>query len=193
MKKVIKELLSLAIMIVIAFVIAQLVTRYVVVNAKIPSGSMQNTIMKGDHLLANRLAYINSDPERGDIVVFKYPVDESTLYIKRIIGLPNEKVEIIDGKIYIDESAEPLEEDYLPEEWFIRNDGYVFNVPEGCYLMLGDNRNDSSDARYWKEEALQKGVADTEEEAEKFQYVAKEKIEGKAFVRYWPISDFTTY
>lgn len=193
MKKKYKEILSWVITLVVAFTIAQLLTHYVIVNAKIPSGSMQNTIMEGDMLIANRLAYMNSDPERGDIVVFKYPVEESTLYIKRIIGLPNETIEIIDGKIYINGDSEPLQEDYLPEEWTIKNDGYKFEVPEDHYLMLGDNRNSSSDARYWKEKAIEKGIAETEAEAEQFQYVSREKIEGKASIRYWPITDFTIY
>ena len=175
-KNVAREVVSWAVTLVIAFTIAHLLTNYVIVNAKIPSESMENTIMTDDKLVANRLAYRNENPARGDIVVFKYPVNEEQLYIKRIIGLPNETVEIIDGKIYIDGSAEPLEEDYLPEEWIIRNDGYTFEVPDGCYFMLGDNRNNSSDSRYWAEEAIKNGVANNEEEALKFQFVEKEKL-----------------
>lgn len=193
MKSKYKEILSWVLTFVVAIVIAQLLTRYVVVNANIPSESMENTIMEGDRLLANRLSYINSTPERGDIVIFKYPVDESKLYIKRVIGLPNETVEIIDGKIYINDSAEPIEENYLPEEWTVKNDGFKFIVPDGYYLMLGDNRNHSSDSRYWKQEALDKGIADTEEEAEIFQYVSEENILGKALLRYWPMNEFTTF
>lgn len=192
-KNVAKEVFSWAVTLVIAFAIAHLLTNYVIVNAKIPSESMENTIMTDDKLVANRLAYRNGEPQRGDIVVFKYPVNEEQLYIKRIIGLPNETVEIIDGKIYIDGSAEPLEEDYLPEEWIIRNDGYTFEVPDGCYFMLGDNRNNSSDSRYWAEEAIKNGVADNEEDAAKFQFVEKEKIVGKALFRYWPIADFKVF
>lgn len=192
-KNVAREVVSWAVTLVIAFTIAHLLTNYVIVNAKIPSESMENTIMTDDKLVANRLAYRNENPSRGDIVVFKYPVNEEQLYIKRIIGLPNETVEIIDGKIYIDGSAEPLEEDYLPEEWIIRNDGYTFEVPDGCYFMLGDNRNNSSDSRYWAEEAIKNGVANNEEEALKFQFVEKEKIVGKALFRYWPITDFKVF
>ena len=106
--------------------------------------------MPGDRLLGLRLTYLFSDPQRGDIVVFKYPVDESVNYIKRIIGLPGETVEIRDSKVYINGSETPLEEDYLKEEWVDVNDGFTFQVPEDCYLMMGDNRNDSSDARYWQ-------------------------------------------
>lgn len=192
-KELSKEVFSWIITFVIALAIAHVLTNYVIVNAKIPSESMENTIMTDDKLVANRLAYRKAEPKRGDIVVFKYPVDEEKLYIKRIIGLPNETVDIIDGKIYIDGSAEPLEEEYLPEEWIIRNDGYTFEVPEGCYFMLGDNRNNSSDSRYWAEEALAKELVNNEEEALKFQFVEKEKIVGKALFRYWPITDFKVY
>lgn len=191
--KAIKEIISWIVMLAIGFSIAHLLTNYVVVNARIPSGSMQNTIMKGDKLLANRLSYISEKPERGDIVVFKYPVDREKLYIKRIIGLPNETVEIIDGKIYINGSEEPLEENYLPEKWDICNDGYAFHVPEGCYLMLGDNRNNSSDSRYWAVEAVKNGLATDEIEAEPYQYVKEEDIVGKAILRYWPITDFKSF
>lgn len=189
----IKEIGSWIITLAIAFCIANLLTNYVIVNAKIPSESMESTIMTGDMLIANRLAYLNSEPERGDIVVFKYPVDEEQLYIKRIIGLPNEKVEIIDGKVYINDAAEPLDEEYLKEEWIIENNGYIFNVPEGCYLMLGDNRNNSSDSRYWAGKALNSGIVNTEEEAAEYQYVKFEDIVGKALFRYWPITDFKTF
>ena len=131
----------------------------------VPTGSMENTIQPGDRLLGLRLTYLFSDPQRGDIAVFRYPVDEAlgkkTNYIKRIIGLPGETVEIRQGKIYIDGSDTPLEEDYLKEEWTVKNDGFTFEVPDDCYLMLGDNRNNSSDARYWAIKALQAGVATT--------------------------------
>ena len=186
-----KEITSWAVTIMIAFVVAQLITNYVVVNANIPSESMENTVMTGDRLLANRLAYINSDPQRGDIVVFKYPVDKSTLYIKRIIGLPGDKIDIIDGKIYINDSSEPLEEDYLPEEWTILNDGLTYTVPENCYFMLGDNRNHSSDSRFWRNEAMIKGM--DESVADLCQFVQREDILGKAMIKYWPLSEVKTF
>ena len=84
--------------------------KFLIVNAQIPSGSMENTIMPGDRIIGNRLAYTFSDPQRFDIIIFRYPDDESQLFIKRIIGLPGETVEIIDGRIYINGSDEPLED-----------------------------------------------------------------------------------
>lgn len=122
---------------------------YVIINADVPTGSMENTIIPGDRLIGNRLAYLKDDPERGDIVIFRYPDDEESLYVKRVIGLPGETVDITDGKIYIDGNEEPLEEDYLKETWTVATGDYHFEIPEDAYLMLGDNRNDSWDARYW--------------------------------------------
>lgn len=183
-----RELLSWIEVIAIAVILALLLNNFVIVNATVPTGSMENTIMPGDRLLGLRLTYLFSDPQRGDIVVFKYPVDESVNYIKRIIGLPGETVEIRDSKVYINGSETPLEEDYLKEEWVDVNDGFTFQVPEDCYLMMGDNRNDSSDARYWAGEALKEGLAATPEEAESYCYVHRDKILGKAYVRYWPLN-----
>ena len=152
----------------IALVAALLINNFILLNAKVPSGSMENTIMTGDRLFGFRLSYLFSDPERGDIVIFKYPDDESVNYIKRIIGLPGETVTIKKGKVYINHSDTPLKEDYLKEEWLVANDGMEFQVPEGCYFMMGDNRNNSKDSRYWHNT-----------------YVARDKILAKAIFRYW--------
>lgn len=165
---VLKTVLEYAVSIGIAVIAALLINNFILLNARVPSGSMENTIMTGDRLFGFRLSYLFSDPQRGDIVIFKYPDDESVNYIKRIIGLPGETVTIQDGKIYINHSETPLEEDYLKEEWVIRNTDMEFQVPEGCYFMLGDNRNNSKDSRVWKNT-----------------YVAREKILAKAIFRYW--------
>lgn len=181
-----KELLSWVEIIVAAVLISLFLTRVVLVNALVPSSSMETLISPGDRLFGNRLAYKFSDPERFDVVIFKYPVDESQNYIKRVIGLPGETVTIEDAKIYIDDSKTPLEENYLPEEWIIENDGYVFEVPKDCYLMLGDNRNVSEDARYWAEEAYVNDLAASVEAGESYTYVNRDKILGKAMFTYWP-------
>lgn len=181
-----KELLSWVEIIVVAVVISLFLTKVVLVNALVPSSSMETLISPGDRLFGNRLAYKFKDPERFDVVIFKYPVDEEENYIKRIIGLPGETVTIEDAKIYIDDSETPLQENYLPEEWIIENDGYVFEVPEDCYLMLGDNRNVSEDARYWAEEAYAEDLVDTIEDGELYTYVSRDKILGKAVFTYWP-------
>jgi signal peptidase I len=117
------------------------------------------------------LSYLISEPERGDIVIFKFPDDESQKFIKRIIGLPGEKVVIEDGKIYINDAEVPLEETYLKEEWVVGTGPYEFNVPEGCYFVMGDNRNDSNDARFWDNT-----------------YVTAAEIIGKAEFIYYPFN-----
>lgn len=182
----IRELLSFAEIFIVAFLLAQLMTRFVLINAEVPSESMENMIEPGDRLFGFRLAYAFDDPERFDVVIFRYPVDETQNYIKRIIGLPGEKVELREGKIYIDDSAVPLDEPYLPEEWVNDNDGYVFQVPEDCYLMLGDNRNISSDARFWADKALEYGLAKDQEDAQRYMYVEEDQILGQAIVKYYP-------
>lgn len=180
-----KEIFSWIRFFIIVLGVSFLINKCVIVNAEVPTSSMENLIMPGDRLIGNRLAYLAEGPERFDVVIFKYPVNEDKNFIKRVIGLPGETVEINDGKIYIDGSNEPLEEPYLKEEWTVCNDGFVFEVPAGCYLMLGDNRNVSMDARYWVDEAISAGLASTEEEAEHYQYVSEDAVLGKAVFKYW--------
>lgn len=180
-----KEVFSWIRMFVIVLAVVLVLTNFIIINARVPSGSMENTIMTKDRLIGFRFAYWFSEPERGDIILFEYPVDESQIYIKRVIGLPGETVEIRDGNVYIDGSTTPLEENYLKEEWVWNNDGYVFEVPEGCYFVMGDNRNNSEDGRRWAELALQEGVAATEEEAARYSYVKLDEIKGKAIFTYY--------
>lgn len=191
-----KELLSWIEVFVVAILLALFLNNFIIVNATVPSGSMENTIQPGDRLLGFRFSYWFSEPQRGDIVVFKYPIDKAlgkkTNYIKRIVGLPGETVEIRDAKIYINGSETPLDEPYLKEEWTVMNDGFVFEIPEGHYLTLGDNRNNSSDSRYWAAKSVQHGLAQTEEEAMAYSYVSEDLILGKAYFRYWPLTEISS-
>ncbi len=180
-----KEVFSWIRMFVIVIAVVFVLTQFIIINVRVPSGSMENTIMTKDRLIGFRFSYWFDEPQRGDIILFSYPVDEKQTYIKRVIGLPGETVEIREGKIYIDGSEEPLEEDYLKETWTWENDGYTFNVPKGCYFVLGDNRNDSEDGRFWAKLALNEGVASTPEEAEQYSYVRKDQIKGKAIFKYY--------
>lgn len=164
-----KEIRSWILTLAVTFVLVFVLKNYVIINAMVPTGSMENTIMPEDQLFGNRLAYVFGEPERGDIIFFYFPDDESQKFVKRIIGLPGEKVTIVDAKIYINDSEVPLEEPYLKEEWIRGTGPYEFQVPEGCYFVMGDNRNTSQDARYWNNT-----------------YVSKEKIIGKAVFIYYP-------
>ena len=162
-----KELWEYIKMIIFVVVVVLIVNNFLLINARVPSESMDKTIMTGDRFFGNRLAYLFDDPERFDIVVFKYPDDESQLFVKRVIGLPGETVEIKDGKVYINGSETPLDDSFTPETPTGDYGPYV--VPDGSYFMLGDNRNHSGDSRFWKQP-----------------YVEKEKIVGKAIFRYFP-------
>ena len=164
-----KEALSWVLTFAAAILVALVLKNFVIINATVPTGSMENTIMPGDDLFGFRLAYQFSEPKRGDIIIFKYPDDEEEKYVKRIIGLPGETVRISNAKVYIDDSETPLQEEYLKDEWTVATGPFEFQVPEGCYFVMGDNRNDSWDARYWGNT-----------------YVAREKIIGKAEWVYFP-------
>ena len=164
-----KELFQWVLVILGAVILAFLIDTFVIVNAQIPSGSMENTIMTGDRVFGNRLAYKFSDPKRFDIIIFKYPDDESQLFIKRIIGLPGETVEIHDGNIYINGSDSPLEDVDIKEP--MEGSFGPYTVPEGCYFVMGDNRNNSRDSRYWENT-----------------FVSEDEILGKAVLRYWPLN-----
>lgn len=181
-----KEVRDWILVILFAVVATLIVKNFILVNAGVPTSSMVSLIDPGDRLIGFRLAYVFDEPERGDVVIFNYPIDESQKFIKRVIGLPGETVEIRDGKIYIDSNPEPLVEDYLPEEWTVNNDGLFYKVPENAYFVLGDNRNISKDARYWAGEALSLGLAETKEEAEKYTFVTDEQLLGKAIFKYYP-------
>lgn len=166
-KSLIKEIRDYIFLIILAFTFAFLMNKFVYANAEVPTGSMIPIVQPGDRLIINRLSYLFEDPKRGDIVMFAYPDNEKKNYLKRIIGLPGEKLEIREGLIYINDRETPLSENYLNDE--PNGDFGPYNVPEGCYFMLGDNRDNSLDARKWKNK-----------------YVKKEKIVGKAWLKYYP-------
>ena len=125
--------------------------------------------MEGDRLLGIRLAYTFTEPKRGDIIIFKFPDNEEENYVKRIIGMPGDTIELRDARVYINGSETPLEEDYLKEEWIMDSNPRFYQVPDNCYFVMGDNRNNSWDSRYWNNT-----------------YVSKDKILGKAWFRYYP-------
>ena len=140
-----RTLRSIVLMLLAAVAMAFFAGNFVVMNAQVPTASMENTICIGDRIVALRPAYLFSEPERGDIIVFPCPDDESQYYVKRIIALPGETVEIREGKVYIDGAEEPLRETYLKEEPY--GAAGPFEVPEKAYFVMGDNRNVSADSR----------------------------------------------
>lgn len=161
-----KELLEWVKIIVSAALIAFVLNTFIIANSEVPSGSMENTIMTGDRVIGSRLAYLFDEPERGDIVIFRFPDNEKIYYVKRVIGLPGETVDIIDGQVYIND--EPLDEPYLREP-MVPEAPMHFEVPEDSYFMMGDNRNYSLDARRWKNT-----------------YVKRDKLIARVLFRYFP-------
>ena len=158
--------------IVIALILALVIRTLIVQAFKIPSGSMLPTLQIGDHILVNKFIYRFVSPQRGDVIVFKYPKDEARDFIKRVIGLPNDKLEIRNRRIFVNDR--PLEEPYVvhsdpgvqeesvsPRDFF----GPVV-IPPGKYFMMGDNRDFSMDSRFWG-------------------FLDRSKIRGKAFLIYW--------
>ncbi len=159
-----KELFDWIAGILIAILLSFIINTFVVVNATVPTSSMENTIMAGDRVIGSRLYYLRHEPERGDIIVFDYPDDPEILYIKRVIGVPGDHIEIHDGMVYINNQI--LDEPYLD----VTTEGTwgPYDVPEDSYFMMGDNRNDSADSRFWKNT-----------------YLKKDGIVGKAVFKYW--------
>lgn len=161
-----KEVISWVKTILLAAILAAVVNSFFIVNAEVPTGSMENTIMTGDRILALRTSYWFDAPQRGDIIVFRYPDDPEgkTLYVKRVIGEPGDVVEVLNGDVSID--GEVLKEDYIAET--TQGDFGPYIVPEGCYFMMGDNRNHSLDSRFWENK-----------------FVEEDEILGKVVLRYY--------
>ena len=160
------EIISWIKTIFLAMVLAGAVNSFLIVNAEVPTGSMENTIMAGDRILALRTSYWFDAPERGDVAVFRYPDDPTgkTLYVKRIIGAEGDRIEVRDGVLFV--NGEVQEEEYIAET--TSGDFGPYIVPEDSYFMMGDNRNHSLDSRYWENK-----------------FVEEEEILGKVVLRYY--------
>ncbi|HJZ12286.1 MAG TPA: signal peptidase I [Acidobacteriota bacterium] len=166
--------------IVLAVVLALFFRTFVVEAFKIPSSSMEDNLLIGDHILVNKFAYAPAqfswekkilpirDIERTDVIVFKYPEDPSRNFIKRVIGLGNESVEIRDKQVYI--NNQQIQEPYKfhKAEFFgLTAENFLpVTVPAGYYFALGDNRDNSKDSRAWG-------------------FVPRDYIKGRAFIIYW--------
>lgn len=165
-KEFLKETVSI---ILIAFVLAMILRSFVIEGRIIPTGSMLPTLQLQDRVMVNKFIYRFKEPERGEVVVFR-PPDELNAeedYIKRVIGLPGETVEMKNGRVYINDR--PLNEPYIPEE--LNYDYGPVVVPQDSLLVLGDNRNHSFDSHMWNA------------------WLKQDHIKGKAFVIYWPIKE----
>ncbi len=170
--------------ILIAIVLALFIRTFVVQAFKIPSGSMQPTLQIGDHILVNKFIYgvklpytgktliPIGDPHQGDIIVFEYPEDPDKDFIKRVIGTPGDVVEVRDKKVFV--NHQPLNHDFgvhtesrvLPGSSSPRDNFGPVTVPPDSYFVMGDNRDNSYDSRFWG-------------------FVGQDAVKGKAFIIYW--------
>ncbi len=167
-----KEILSWIIDIGIVLVIVWIITSFIAQKTNVIGQSMEPTLHHGDHVIIDKISYRVKEPDRFDIIVFPFQQNPEQNYIKRIIGLPGEEININDGCVYID--GEPLEE--IKELELIANQGsqtYPLLVPKGQYFVMGDNRNNSKDSRF-----IDVGT------------IPKSDIVGKALLRIWPLKDF---
>ena len=172
MKGIIKELLGWIVFIFIVVAASYLVVTYVGQRTEVSGSSMETTLSDGDQLIVDKISYRFREPNRYDIVVFPYHYEENTYYIKRIIGLPGETVQIVDGTVWID--GQPLNEHYgneVMEDPGLAADPITLGDYE--YFVLGDNRNKSQDSR-----AANVGL------------IQRDELLGRAWVKIWPLSDF---
>lgn len=175
MNRSMRELLNTAIYLLCVLGAVWLVITFVGQRTEVEGASMENTLHNGDNLIVDKLSYRFHDPERFDIIVFPFQFQDNTYYIKRIIGLPGETVQIMDdGSIYI--NGEKLEENYgmeviKPET--IGRAAEPIELGDDEYFVMGDNRNNSSDSR-----------------TDMVGNIKRENIIGKAWLRIWPVSDF---
>nr|WP_321391327.1 signal peptidase I [uncultured Desulfuromusa sp.] len=175
---------------IVAVVLALIIRTFLFQAFKIPSGSMLDTLLIGDHLLVNKFIYGTTipgldgrylkvrDPERGDVIVFEFPGDEGKSFfekrdfIKRVIGLPGDVIEVKAKQVYV--NGQPFsvpqekhkDQDMIPSVASPRDFSGPVKVPEDSYFVMGDNRDFSFDSRFWG-------------------YVHKSKIKGLAFIKYW--------
>lgn len=177
-------LLEYLVIAVVAIVLALVIQAFLVKPYRIPSPSMVDTLLIKDRVLVNRVVYHLRDVERGDIVVFRYPLDREYVFIKRVVGLPGDTLQARDGKLYVNGVAQdepyvhktggvtdptnpagPIAGTTMSHAWSLDAE-YV--VPEGSYFMMGDNRTDSDDSRVWGP-------------------VPEDDLIGSAFFIYWPV------
>ncbi len=205
-KKILLWVLDLGINIAIIVFLVLIIQTWIIAPFDVSGASMCDTLNYinnecrngyGEKIIINEAGYIFSEPKRGDIVVFKSPADEDKYFIKRIIGLPGETVEIKNGEVYITlkgaKESTKLEENYLNETNKGKTKNYfsnfsVFEVPENGYFLMGDNRQASTDSRSCFESSISLDCKNHVEKA----FVSKDNIRGKAWIVWWPLNSIRT-
>lgn len=171
-KSIIRELLGWIVYILVIVGLTYLIITFVGQRTRVSGSSMQTTLSDGDNLIVDKISFRLRDPKRYEIIVFPYQHQENTFYIKRIIGLPGETVQVKDGYALI--NGQPLEEDYGNE--IMREPGIAdepITLGSDEYFVLGDNRNHSADSRDPSVGVLH-----------------RKDLLGRAWIRIWPLSEF---
>jgi len=156
---------------IIAFVLAMIIRTFIVQAFKIPTGSMNPTLREGDRILVTKFTYRFRRPQRGEVIVFKYPENPKLAFIKRLIATENEQVEIKNGRVFINENQ--VSEKTISSHFYYNRGRYgeadqIITVPDDTFYVLGDNSANSRDSRYWG-------------------FVPEKNLIGKAIVIYWPL------
>lgn len=156
----------------VAAILAFLIRTFLVGPYKIPTGSMRMTFIEGDRIFADKITYRFKKPQRGDIIIFKAPMDSKKDFVKRLVGLPGDKIVIRDGKLIINGKtfySPPFSQHYYynREDWDFGKEGQTIEVPEGKYFALGDNSAQSNDSRNWG-------------------FIPAKNVVGKAVCIWWP-------
>lgn len=159
--RILLEVIETIVLALVLFVAINFLTARI----RVDGSSMEPSFHDGDYVIVNRLAYQLGDIQRGDVIVFPYPLNEEDDYIKRVIGLPGDRIAVYGGAVYV--NGQPVTEPYVLEA--PREDEPESIVPEGYVFVMGDNRNASSDSRSWGPLHI-------------------DKIIGKAVFRYWPLT-----
>lgn len=151
----------------VAALLAVIIRTFLFTPFYIPSPSMEPTLYPGDRIIVSRLAYRFTEPQVGDVVVFKYPLDPRRDYIKRLVAVGGDTVEVRNNVLYVNGQPQ-VNEDYLPRNITYDDFGPIV-VPPGSYFMMGDNRNNSADSRVWGP-------------------LERRLVVGKALIIFWPVS-----
>jgi signal peptidase I len=155
--------------ILVALVIAIFIVVFVVQPVKVEGTSMQPQLVDQERIFVNRFIYQLKDISRGDVIVFRYPKDPKKSFIKRVLAVPGDEVEIKDGRVFL--NGRRVYEPYVNPEFVDSRSFPDMVVPPGHYFVLGDHRNSSNDSRNWG-------------------FVSQELVYGKAFFSYWPVTHF---
>lgn len=168
-----RGLVKLLVFVVAILILSRLLATFVAATYYIPSGSMEDTVMTGDMVYGEKISYLFSEPQRGDVIVFQDKERDNYLLFKRVVATAGQTVDFSDGKLVVDgqKIEEPYTDGKISEPLINSNLTYPYQVPDNCVFVMGDNRTNSQDSRY-------------------FGAIEISTIEARAFLVFWPFNHF---